>query len=71
MQATVLAAAKNYERDAIDRIRRVGILSAELEVKGKRGGNVPFQPADGMTLAGRYGQGEGGSVEFTDSMVPQ
>lgn len=36
MQAASLAAAKNYEKDALDRIRRIGIISAELEVKQKQ-----------------------------------
>lgn len=35
MQATSLAAAKNYEKEALDRIRRIGVMSAELEVRGK------------------------------------
>lgn len=39
MQAASLAAAQSYERDAIDRIRRIGIISADLEVKGKRSQN--------------------------------
>lgn len=38
MQAASLAAAKNYEKDALDRIRRIGIVSADLEVKGKHKG---------------------------------
>lgn len=37
MQAASLATAKKYEQEAIDRIRRIGIMSADLEVKGKRG----------------------------------
>lgn len=36
MQAASLAAAKKYEQEAADRIRRIGIVSAELEVKGKK-----------------------------------
>jgi hypothetical protein len=38
MQAAALAAAKNYEKDALDRIRRIGVVSADLEVKGKHKG---------------------------------
>lgn len=38
MQAASLAAAKNYEKEALDRIRRIGIVSADLEVKGKHKG---------------------------------
>lgn len=36
MQAASLAAAKKYEQEAVDRIRRIGIISADLEVKGKK-----------------------------------
>lgn len=41
MQTEALAAAKQYEKDAVDRIRRIAIISADLEAKGtkKKGGN--------------------------------
>lgn len=38
MQAETLATFKQYEKDAVDRIRRIGIISADLEVKGKQKG---------------------------------
>lgn len=45
MQAEALAAAKQYEKDAVDRIRRISIISADLEVKGNKK-NRP-DPKDG------------------------
>lgn len=65
MQAASLATAKNYEREALDRIRRIGIMSAELEVRGKHKnqglsgvmqGSVPSRWAEGV--------GEGGSDDY-------
>lgn len=65
MQAASLATAKNYEREALDRIRRIGIMSAELEVRGKHKnqglsgvmqGSVPSRWAEGA--------GEGGSDDY-------
>lgn len=56
MQAEALIAAKNYEKEALDRVRRIGILSAELEVKGKQKGHA-FQAQDA-----RWANGEG--MEF-------
>ncbi|ROW14418.1 hypothetical protein VPNG_03932 [Cytospora leucostoma] len=62
MQAASLAAAKNYEKEALDRIRRIGIMSAELEVRGKHKnqgfnqGTVPSRWADTS--------GEGGSEDY-------
>ncbi|KAK8066050.1 COP9 signalosome complex subunit 1 [Apiospora hydei] len=38
MQAKGLEMAKNYEREAIERIRRMNIAAADLEVKGTRKG---------------------------------
>ncbi|ORY70050.1 COP9 signalosome complex subunit 1 [Pseudomassariella vexata] len=34
MQANALEAAKNYEKEALERIRRMNIVAADLEVKG-------------------------------------
>lgn len=62
MQAASLAAARNYEKEALDRIRRIGIMSAELEVRGKHKnqgfsqGTVPSRWADTS--------GEGGSDDY-------
>lgn len=68
MQAASLAAAKNYEKDALDRIRRIGIISAELEVKGKRKDQMFFQGDNHM--ASRWAnEGEGGAGQF--SQYPQ
>ncbi|KAJ9136676.1 COP9 signalosome complex subunit 1 [Pleurostoma richardsiae] len=54
MQATALEAARSFEKEALDRIRRMGIAAAELEVKGsKKGGsgNVPLpQNAEGSWI---------------------
>jgi COP9 signalosome complex subunit 1 len=36
MQATALEAARNYEKDALERIRRMSLAAADLEVKGQR-----------------------------------
>ncbi|KAK9417110.1 putative 26S proteasome subunit RPN7-domain-containing protein [Seiridium cardinale] len=45
MQVKALEAAKNYEKEALERIRRMSIIAADLEVKG----------------GGRKGNGPGGS----------
>ncbi|KAK6088331.1 26S proteasome subunit RPN7 [Seiridium cupressi] len=45
MQVKALGAAKNYEKEALERIRRMSIIAADLEVKG----------------GGRKGNGPGGS----------
>lgn len=36
MQETALRAAENYEKQAIDRLRRMGLAAADLELKGGR-----------------------------------
>jgi COP9 signalosome complex subunit 1 len=36
MQSAALSTAKAYEKEALERIRRISIASAELEVKGQR-----------------------------------
>ncbi|KAI0014195.1 26S proteasome subunit RPN7-domain-containing protein [Xylariaceae sp. FL0662B] len=36
MQTTALKAAKNYEKEALERIRRMSLAAADLEVKGTR-----------------------------------
>lgn len=51
MQAASLAAAKRYEQDAIDRIRRIGIISADLEVKGKQRSQGQFATMQGARWA--------------------
>lgn len=38
MQKKSLEAAKSYEKEAIDRIRRMNIVAADLEVKASRKG---------------------------------
>ncbi|KAM7207339.1 hypothetical protein V8F20_002219 [Naviculisporaceae sp. PSN 640] len=38
MQTEALEAAQNYEKQAIDRLRRMGIAAADLEFKGRKGG---------------------------------
>jgi COP9 signalosome complex subunit 1 len=40
MQAAGLAAANNYEGDAVERIRRMSILAADCEVRGTRKANL-------------------------------
>lgn len=59
MQAASLAAAKNYEKEALDRIRRIGIMSAELEVRGKHKNQGLMQGA--MPSRWADSSGEGGS----------
>jgi len=34
MQTKALATARNYEKEAVDRIRRISLAAADLEVKG-------------------------------------
>lgn len=36
MQHAALQAAENYERQALDRLRRMGLAAADLELKGQR-----------------------------------
>lgn len=44
MQDSALRAAENYEKQAIDRLRRMGLAAAELELKGgKKIGGIPMQ----------------------------
>lgn len=47
MQTNALDAAKNYEKEALERIRRMSIMAADLEVKGhgRKGG----PPGSGIT----------------------
>lgn len=40
MQTEALEAAQSYERQAIDRLRRMGIAAADLEFKGQRKGGA-------------------------------
>ena len=49
MQISALETAKNYEKDAADRIRRMNIAAAELEVKGPRKGSHGFDKFAGLT----------------------
>lgn len=50
MQAAALEAARDYEKEALERIRRMSIIAADLEVKGPRkghgSGNIMGPPAD-------------------------
>lgn len=57
MQAASLAAAKKYEKDAIGRIRRIGIISADLEVKGKQRSQGHFPALQGSRWADGSGDG--------------
>jgi COP9 signalosome complex subunit 1 len=44
MQESALRAAENYEKQALDRLRRMGIAAAELELKsGKKMGALANQ----------------------------
>lgn len=61
-----LAAAKNYEKDALDRIRRIGIISAELEVKGKPKGHMHHQADVPMGSRWGSGHGEGNLNDYSD-----
>ena len=36
MQQTTLETAKSYEKEALERIRRMNIIAADLEVKGTK-----------------------------------
>lgn len=47
MQTTALETAKNYEKEALERIRRMSIMAAELEVKGH--GRKAGPPGSGVT----------------------
>ena len=38
MQQATLETAKNYEKEALERIRRMNIVAADLEVKGTKRG---------------------------------
>lgn len=38
MQISTLQTAKNYEKESLERIRRMGIVAADLEIKGVRKG---------------------------------
>lgn len=64
MQAASLAAAKSYEKDALDRIRRIGIISAELEVKGKPKGHGLHQAEVALGSRWSEGSGEGGAAQY-------
>ncbi|TPX14324.1 uncharacterized protein E0L32_005520 [Thyridium curvatum] len=49
MQASALQTANNFEKEALDRIRRMSILSADLEVKGPRKGHSAWERSSGAT----------------------
>jgi COP9 signalosome complex subunit 1 len=36
MQEVALESAENYERQALDRLRRMGLAAADLELKGPK-----------------------------------
>ncbi|KAI3401229.1 hypothetical protein diail_11935 [Diaporthe ilicicola] len=69
MQAASLAAAKNYEKEALDRIRRIGIVSADLEVKGKHKGqgSAGIGGLQGTGTRWGDGPGEGGLDDYPDT----
>ena len=66
MQAASLAAAKNYEKEALDRIRRIGIVSADLEVKGKHKSQASagIGPLQGTGARWADGPSEGGMDDY-------
>ncbi len=49
MQTAGLMAAKHYEREALERIRRMNLATADLEVKGTRKGFAGGLDSYGMT----------------------
>jgi len=49
MQANALATARGYEKQAIERLRRMGIAAADLEVKGQR--KIPGQSGLGQAMS--------------------
>lgn len=49
MQANALATARGYEKQAIERLRRMGIAAADLEVKGQR--KIPGHSGLGQALS--------------------
>ncbi|KAF3771451.1 hypothetical protein M406DRAFT_105202 [Cryphonectria parasitica EP155] len=68
MQVQSLNAARSYEKDAVDRIRRIGILSANLEVKGRqRGGPGLMNPADDAAIPSRYSLSKDGAMPILDN----
>lgn len=69
MQAASLAAAKNYEKEALDRIRRIGIVSADLEVKGKHKnqGAAALGALQGAGMRWGDGPSEGGLDDYPGS----
>lgn len=51
MQASALQTAQKYEKEALERIRRMGIAAAELEVRGTRKGHGAGAGLQGMDEA--------------------
>lgn len=66
MQAASLAAAKKYEKDALDRIRHISIISAGLEVKGKAKGHMHHQADVPMGSKWGGGHGDGSHNDYND-----
>lgn len=62
MQTEALEAAQNYEKQAIDRLRRMGIAAADLEFKGQRKGGA------GGNIIGA-GQGFQNDLGYDESMA--
>lgn len=65
MQRNALATATNYEREALERVRRMSIYAAELEVKGPRkvgGGGLSGANDTWFEDPRRQGQGEASIV---------
>jgi COP9 signalosome complex subunit 1 len=52
MQRSALETARNYEKEAVERIRRMSVVAADLEVKGPRrqqaGGQSQSQTLQGQ-----------------------
>ncbi|KAK3692370.1 26S proteasome subunit RPN7-domain-containing protein [Podospora appendiculata] len=47
LQSTALATAQSYEKQAIDRLRRMSLAAADLELKGQRKTNTSFSGLGG------------------------
>ncbi|OTB04937.1 hypothetical protein M426DRAFT_320242 [Hypoxylon sp. CI-4A] len=69
MQKKALEAAKGYEKEAIERIRRMNIIAADLEVRGSRKGAGGAGPVPGAGDLGWQGDSKGPSTNISDGLV--
>lgn len=69
MQNACLKSTRTYEKDAIDRIRRIGILSADLEVKGKQRGLMGFDAVDSPYGSSMFETDKEDPTGFPDSLA--